>query len=91
MEPFHHAVGLRADHRDEVNWTPLSLVITAGTPNLEIHPWNMAEAHSTAEMCCSVLILSLGQIHPYLNSRFPSKIDNRLKVIGTVSLAWKSS
>ena len=37
-----------ADHRDEVNWAPLSLVITAGTPNLEIHPWNMAEAKSAA-------------------------------------------
>ena len=39
-----------ADHRDEVNWAPLSLVITAGTPNLEIHPWNMEEAHSAAEI-----------------------------------------
>ena len=39
-----------ADHRDEVNWAPLSLVITAGTPNLEILPWNMAEAHSAAEI-----------------------------------------
>ena len=39
-----------ADHRDEVNWAPLSLVITAGTPNLEIHSWNMSEAHSTAEI-----------------------------------------
>ena len=25
------------DHKDEVNWGPLSLVITARTPNLEIH------------------------------------------------------
>ena len=39
-----------ADHRDEVNWAPLSFVITAGTPNLEIHPWNMAEAHSATEI-----------------------------------------
>ena len=39
-----------ADHRDEVKWVPLSLVITAGTPNLEIHPWNMVEAHSAAEI-----------------------------------------
>ena len=39
-----------ADNKDEVNWAPLSLVITAGTPNLEIHPWNMAEAHSAAEI-----------------------------------------
>ena len=39
-----------ADHRDEVIWAPPSLVITAGMPNLEIHPWNMAEAHSTTEI-----------------------------------------
>ena len=39
-----------ADHKAEVNWVPLSLVITAGTPNLEIHPWNMAVAHSAAEI-----------------------------------------
>ena len=39
-----------ADNKDEVNWAPLSLVITACTPNLEIHPWNMAEAHSAAEI-----------------------------------------
>jgi hypothetical protein len=26
----------------------------------------------------------LGQIHPYLSSWFPSKIDNHLKEIGTV-------
>jgi len=39
-----------ADHRYEVIWAPLSLVITAGTPNLEIHPWNMAEAHSAADI-----------------------------------------
>ena len=38
-----------ADHRDEVNLASLSLVITAGTPIIEIHPWNMAEAH-TAEI-----------------------------------------
>ena len=39
-----------ADHRDEVKWAPLSLVITAGRPNLEIHPWNMSEAQSTTEI-----------------------------------------
>ena len=37
------------DHRDEVNWAPLSLVITAGMPNLEIHLWNMEEAYSATE------------------------------------------
>ena len=47
------------DHRDEVKWAPLSLVITAGTPNLEIHPWNMAEAHSTAEIPGHLVDLSM--------------------------------
>ena len=39
-----------AEHRDEVNWALLSLVITAGTQNLEVHPWNMVEEHSAAEI-----------------------------------------
>ena len=33
-----------------MNWVPLSLVIIAGTPKREIHPWNIAEAHSAAEI-----------------------------------------
>ena len=37
-----------ADHKEEVNWAPLSLVIIADTLNLEIHPWN--KAHSLAEI-----------------------------------------
>ena len=39
-----------ADHKEEVNWAPLSLLIIAGTLNPEIHPWNKAEAHSVAEI-----------------------------------------
>ena len=39
-----------ADHKEDVNCVPLSLVITAGTPKREIHPWKMAEAHSVAEI-----------------------------------------
>ena len=37
-----------ANHREEVNCVPLSLVMIVGTPKRENHPWNMAEAHSVA-------------------------------------------
>ena len=39
-----------AVHKEEVNCVPLSLVIIAGVPKREIHPWNMAEARSVAEI-----------------------------------------
>ena len=39
-----------ADHKAEVNWVPLSLVITAIIPKPDIHLWNMAEAHSDADI-----------------------------------------
>ena len=39
-----------ADHKEEVNCAPLSLVMIAGTPNRAIHPWNKADAHSVAEI-----------------------------------------
>ena len=39
-----------ADHREDVNCVPLSLVIISGTPKREIQPWKMAEAHSVAEI-----------------------------------------
>jgi len=38
------------DHNEEVNCVPLSLVMIEGTPKGEIQPWNMAEAHSVAEI-----------------------------------------
>jgi len=39
-----------ADHKEDVNCVPRSLVMIAGTPKREIQPWNMAEAHSAAEI-----------------------------------------
>ena len=39
-----------ADHKEEVNCVPWSLVMIAGTPKREIQPRNMAEAHSAAEI-----------------------------------------
>ena len=39
-----------ADHREEVNCVPLSLVMIVGTPKREIHSWNMAEAYSAEEI-----------------------------------------
>ena len=39
-----------ADHQEEVNCDPLSLVIIAGTPKHKIHLWNMVKAHSAWEI-----------------------------------------
>ena len=39
-----------ADHKEDVNCVPLSLVMIAETPKCAIHPRKMAEAHSAAEI-----------------------------------------
>jgi hypothetical protein len=39
-----------ADHKEDVNCAPRSLVMIAGTPKRDIQPWNIAEAHSAAEI-----------------------------------------
>ena len=39
-----------ADHKEDVNCVPWSLVMIAGSPKQEIQPWNMAEANSAAEI-----------------------------------------
>jgi hypothetical protein len=40
----------RAAHRANMNWAPLSEVIVAGTPNLEIQPVNRALAQLAVVM-----------------------------------------
>jgi hypothetical protein len=40
----------RAAHKADVNWTPLSDVMVAGTPNLEIQPGKRTLAESAAVM-----------------------------------------
>ena len=44
MERSEHS----AVHRVDVNWAPLSEVMTVGTPNRCIHPVNRAAAQSAA-------------------------------------------
>ena len=45
-----YQAGSRWPTTSRVNWVPLSLVIIAGTPKREIHPWNIVEAHSAGEI-----------------------------------------
>jgi hypothetical protein len=40
----------RAAHRADMNWAPLSEVMVAGAPNLEIQPVNRALAQSATVM-----------------------------------------
>jgi hypothetical protein len=37
-----------ADHKEDANWGPLSLVIVAGMLNRWTHPWNNPAAQSAA-------------------------------------------
>ena len=37
-----------ADHMEDANWGPLSLVMVAGTPNRWTHPWSSPAAQSAA-------------------------------------------
>ena len=39
-----------ADHREDANLGPLSLVMVAGTPNRWTHPWKNPAAQSAAVM-----------------------------------------
>ena len=58
---------LRAEHsedqRAEVNCGPRSEVMTAGTPNLEIHPWSRAAEQSAA------VVLARGRASNHLVER----------------------
>ena len=38
----------RTSHTADVNWTPLSVVMVAGTPNLDIQPATRASAQAVA-------------------------------------------
>ena len=47
-------------HNSEQNWTPLSDVITSGTPNLAIQPWMKASATA------AVVVLDRGMASSHL-------------------------
>jgi hypothetical protein len=57
----------KATYREEVNWAPLSNVMTAGTSNLLIHPLNRAFAHSTVVVPVIGIALSQQEVLSTVN------------------------